>query len=46
MTAPAPVIVENTFIGGVASTILPQLLATKLAIDVKDTAFSVLGSDM
>jgi hypothetical protein len=48
MTAPAPVIVENTFIGGVASSLYTaQLLATKLAIDVsRITAFSVLGSDI
>jgi hypothetical protein len=48
MTAPAPVIVENTFIGGVAATIYtPQLLATKLAIDVsRITNFSVLGFDI
>ena len=47
--ASAPVILaENTFIGGVASTLYtPGLLAAKLGIDVSRIAnFSVVGSDI
>lgn len=47
-TPPVVIPVENTFIGGVASTInTSALLATKLAIDVsRITGFSVVGSDI